>query len=107
MNSFLTVDTSEEEARGTFEEYRSGVADMGFAIEPDDRLLWSDSSAAWVLSTKGEQVGHAILVRRDTRTLFVIFTGFFFEGRRIFLALIEPKLKALDTLTDPSHNDAE
>ena len=30
-------------------------------------------------------------------TLFVIFTGFFFERRRVFLALIEPKLNALTT----------
>jgi hypothetical protein len=52
-----------------------------------------------VVSTQGEQVGHAILVRRGTRTLFVIFTGFFFEGRRFFLELVGPKLKALGTET--------
>jgi hypothetical protein len=100
VNSFLTVNSNEEEARSTFADYRSGLVDMGFAIEPDDRLLWNDSSATWVVSTQGEQVGHAILVRRGTRTLFVIFTGFFFEGRRVFLELVEPKLKALATWTD-------
>jgi hypothetical protein len=52
-----------------------------------------------VVSSKGEQVGHAILLRRETRTLFVIFTGLFFEERRVFVALIEPKLKALRTWT--------
>jgi hypothetical protein len=97
VNSFLTVNSSEDDARDTFEEYRSGVVDLGFAIEPDDRLPWNEASASWVVSTEGEQVGHAILVRRETRTLFVIFTGFFFEGRRVFLALIEPMLKALGT----------
>jgi hypothetical protein len=99
VTSSLTVDSSEKEARGTFEEYRSGMADMRFAMEPDDKLPWNESSAAWVVSSKGEQVGHAILLRRETRTLFVIFTGLFFEERRVFVALIEPKLKALRTWT--------
>lgn len=70
-------------------------AEMPFdpARESESRTDYDDGS------NEGEQVGHAILLRRKKRTLFVLFAGFFFEGRRAFLALIEPKLNALNTST--------
>ncbi len=95
VNSYVVVDDNEEEARSTFEHYESGVAEMGLSIERDDRLAWGDESASWVVSTGGANVGHAVLARCGTRTLFAVFSGFFFEGREAFLALIEPKLEAL------------
>jgi len=99
VSSLLNVDVDEKEAESTFQEYLSRAADMGVAIERDDRLSWGDASAMWAVTVDGEQVGHAILARKGMGTLFVIFSGYLFAGETTIRELIEPKLEALEALS--------
>lgn len=107
VNSTVTIDPKESDARTTFNVTKLGLG-FGVAIESksgmtkeerNDLFSWGDDSASYVLEMDGSPVGNAVVARKGARTFFVIFAGVYFDDAGDLEEVLEPHLDALESWT--------
>jgi hypothetical protein len=102
VNSEAVIHPDAAEAHSTYDEVLASFDAQ--KLERDARKSFGDESASWVVLQGEQRVGHAFLIRIGTRTMYCLFSGYYFDGPDRYLALIEPKVQALATWTPvPQH----
>ena len=107
VNTTVTIDPKASDARTTYSVTKLGLG-VGLAIESDtgmkkvernDLFTWGDESTSYLLEMDGDPVGNAIVARKGTKTIFVIFSGIYFDDPDDLDEVLEPHLTALETWT--------
>ena len=102
VTTIATFDKTESDARTTFSMSKIGFG-VGLLseqkmqkVERNDLFSGGDKSVVYELEMDGTSVGNAVLVRKDARTLFVIFVGPHIDDADELAELLDPHLFAME-----------
>jgi hypothetical protein len=93
VNSQAVLHTSEAGARSHYDEVIASLDAQ--KLERDPRGPFGDESTSWVVRVGEDRVGHALVTRMGLRTMYFVFSGYYFAGAERYVAFVRGKLEGL------------